>query len=446
MARWTMTPTDFDTVLDECLATMVAGESVDACLRKHPQHASALRPLLSMAAGLIALPRPEPRASAVEAGRQGMLTAFREPQRARDGAISPLSRHAGRVREFLVPKQGMQVRHVLRFAAAMVLALFVGTELAVVASAGAIPGDPLYGVKRSWEETRLALTFREEDREQLLEHLVERRQDEVREMVRQGRVGTLDLEGPLQPAGDGRWRVDGLTLQFSEETTIDGRLEPGIPVWVRAQVRDDGTLVALSVHIRTRLLPSAATTPPVTPGDMPNGRPSPSVTPAPQRTPDLTRPPQGTASPLPEATPAPANTLRTDPTSVPTENYEPENTPEPTQSGEADQTPGPTKTHEPDDEAEPTKTHEPEATPKPTKMHEPEETPEPTKMHEPEETPKPTKMHEPEETPKPTKTHEPDDAPEPTRTPESGSTPAPPADLQRATEAGGSPGETVDGG
>jgi hypothetical protein len=443
-----MAHTDFDNILDECLARLGAGESIDACLRKHPEYAAALRPLLSAAADLIALPRPEPGAGAIEAGRRRMLTAFREQKRAREGSISSVSRHAGRIREFFVLKQPLHGRHILRFSVAMVLALFVGIQLAVVASAGAIPGDPLYGVKRSWEEARLVLTLREQDREQLREQLGERRRGEVREMIRQGREGTLDLDGLLQAAEDGQWVVDGLPVRFTETTIVDGRLEPGVPVWVRAQVLDDGTLVAVRVRTAARRLPVGGTGLSVTPDDMPNRRlvssatPTPSPTPEPIRSPQPTGTPRATSSPRPEATPAPGETLRADEAPEPIEDQEPEHTPEPTRSSDAGEEPGPTATREHDDEAEPTETREPDHEAEPTETREPDHAAEPTETHEPDHAAEPTETRVPDATAQvtttrePAETHESDNFPEPSPTPGLRSTPAAYGEPPHTPEAG----------
>jgi hypothetical protein len=414
-----MTHADFDSILDDCLARMAAGETVDACLREYPRQAAALRPLLDVAVRLRVLPSLQPRADAVRAGQQRMLAALREQRLARDGSISPLSRNKEQVRAFFIPKEGMQTRHVLRFAAAMVLVLLVGTNLAVVSSAGTIPGDPLYGLKRTWEEARLTLTIRERDREQFQQQLVERRQEEVHEMVQQGREGTLDLYGVLEGLGDGRWFVDGLTLVISEQTVIEGELEPGAGVWVRAKVRSDGALGALRVRVRTWLLPPTATGPRETPDDMPNGRlrtatPLPLRTPEPTQLPQSTGAPEPTVTPLPTATPEPAETPEADQAPAPAETPEPEHTPAPTRTSEPDHAPRPTITREPDHEPEPTRTREPDHTPLPTGTREPDHTPVPTRTSETEHTPLPSRTREPDHTPVPTGTPEPEHTPAPT--------------------------------
>jgi hypothetical protein len=418
-----MSHTDFDGILDECLARMAAGESVDACLRRYPQHAAGLQPLLRVAAGLHALPRPEPGADAVLAGRQRMLAALREQKRARGVSISPLSRYARQIRDFFVPQEGVQMRHVLRFAVAMVLVMFVGTNLAVVASAGSIPGDPLYGVKRSWEEARLLLALRDQTRQQLEQQLLDRRQEEVRELLSMGRGGVVDLEGVLQQHGEDQWSIGGLVFRQTARTRVEGDLTPGARVRVRVQVLNDGTLVALQMRTRTRPLPLPTPGPSQTPDDKPgpfrtpaaSGEPTQPAAGPGQPTPVATRTPRATSTPGPAETPRPTGT------------HCPQCTPEP-----------PART------AEPQRTGEPQRTSAPT--GEPQHTPEPTgePQHTPEPTGEPQRTAEPQHTPEPTgepqRTAEPQHTPDPTGEPQH--TPDPSGEPKRTPESGGGPGAT----
>jgi hypothetical protein len=66
-------------------------------------------------------------------------------------------------------------------AAVLAIVVFAG---ATTASASSIPGDPLYLVKRAAEDVRLALTFGDEARMQLLSELADRRLEELAEAAR----------------------------------------------------------------------------------------------------------------------------------------------------------------------------------------------------------------------------------------------------------------------
>jgi len=66
-------------------------------------------------------------------------------------------------------------------AAAIALLILAG---ATSASASSLPGDPLYGVKRASEDVRLALTFDDVARMQLLSELADRRLAELAEIAK----------------------------------------------------------------------------------------------------------------------------------------------------------------------------------------------------------------------------------------------------------------------
>jgi uncharacterized protein DUF5667 len=66
-------------------------------------------------------------------------------------------------------------------AAAVLVLVFAG---ATSAAASSLPGDPLYAVKRASEDVRLALTFDDVARTQLLSELTDRRLEELAEIVK----------------------------------------------------------------------------------------------------------------------------------------------------------------------------------------------------------------------------------------------------------------------
>lgn len=69
---------DFDTLLDQCLARLQTGESLDTILREYPDDAARLRPLLEVATRVYTLPAPRARSFAYTAARQRMLAAVDE--------------------------------------------------------------------------------------------------------------------------------------------------------------------------------------------------------------------------------------------------------------------------------------------------------------------------------------------------------------------------------
>src|SRR4029077_15086649 len=73
----------------------------------------------------------------------------------------------------------------LRPAFAVAAVLILALAGAASAAASSLPGDPLYGLKRTTEDVQLALTFDDLGRMQLLSDLADRRLAELAEIAKQ---------------------------------------------------------------------------------------------------------------------------------------------------------------------------------------------------------------------------------------------------------------------
>ncbi|HLF87936.1 MAG TPA: hypothetical protein VI451_03260 [Anaerolineales bacterium] len=73
-----MSISNFETLLDECLARLYSGERIDDILQDQPEYTNRLRPLLEVAAQMSTLPAPHARPTAIRQGRQRMLEAVDE--------------------------------------------------------------------------------------------------------------------------------------------------------------------------------------------------------------------------------------------------------------------------------------------------------------------------------------------------------------------------------
>ena len=85
----------------------------------------------------------------------------------------------------LAPRPGrFSFPAILRPALAAVAILVLVSAGATSAAASSLPGDPLYAVKRASEDVRLALTFDDVARTQLLSDLTDRRLEELAEIAK----------------------------------------------------------------------------------------------------------------------------------------------------------------------------------------------------------------------------------------------------------------------
>ncbi len=157
-------------VLDECLAALIQGESLEDCLARHPKYTAELRIYLPLAQRLTETPRQEPRASAQAAAWQRL--------RAR----------ADDMRQGRRPRLSLNVNWMrpLAVAAGLVLAVLIAAGGTAYAAQDALPDSPLYRVKLATEDVRVWFTFDDGAKAELLLDQSNERTDEIMEMLQRG--------------------------------------------------------------------------------------------------------------------------------------------------------------------------------------------------------------------------------------------------------------------
>lgn len=314
--------------------------------------------------------------------------------------------------------------------AGILLAGIVGGT--VYASVGALPGDPLYPIKRINEQIQWTFAFGEEARDRLQEGLAERRREEARQVLEQKRRARWQFEGVLEAVEDASWVVDGVDVHLCGGEPALPLVEPGMRV--RLDVESLGDRLCLKgAHVLRQPGPTAtedffplrhpsptASPTPAFPGASATPTPAPSWTPTvvgPQGAPGGRGSQPPTPTPQPTHTPGHPQTPRAPQTSTPTER--PVRTPRPTLQPPTPTatptvrpspwptarpvTPQPTRTP-PMPTRRPTRTPRPWVTPPPPTPTPPEEpTARPTERPLPTPTTLPTKRPPPTPTALPTK-------------------------------------------
>ena len=336
-------------VLDDCLARIAKGETVESCLARYAEYENELRPLLETAVILNPVTPPRMVPSSVADGRQAMFAAV--DRQFANPPVSKISfaRYAQQLFTFLTGMEDINMTLVTRFATAAFIAIMAITGLGIsAASANSIPGDTLYPVKTTTESIQLLLTS---DQEQLEQELQERRQEEVREVLQIGRETTIHFQDEVTAISSTQWTIGGFTVLIDENSSIVGQTVVGNIMRVSAQTTAAGDLIAVRIALVSDLIPPMPTH---------DGYPGSNGT--------HTPPPMPTHVPT-QVPPMPTHEPTHEPTQVP-----PMPTHEPTH--EPTQVP-PMPTHEP--------THEPTQVP-PMPTHEPTHVP-PMPTHEPTHTP-----------------------------------------------------------
>jgi len=208
----------FYEALEVCLQDIETGADIETVLQRYPLMADDLRPILETslrAQSLAATSVPE------DAMRRGRTRVLQHAAHMRESASS--SRQSG----FAFPRLAVTLALTLIF-------ILSGTGL-VRASNGALPGDNLYPVKRTWEDMRLLLVFNPEVRDELEDEFEQERVDEVDELLVEGRHETIAFTGLVTEQKEDMWLVSDIPVKI----TPDGKL-PIDPVTVGASVMVEG--------------------------------------------------------------------------------------------------------------------------------------------------------------------------------------------------------------
>jgi cell division septation protein DedD len=272
--------------LIECLDALTQGESVDRILARYPDEAAQLRPLLRTAAGLSEL-RLEPSEAAKIKSRQQFM------------AQADLLRRT-------TPRKtmGFLPRFVTGLAAAALVAIVLSTG-AVAASGSALPGDPLYGLKRTVEDVRLQSASSPAQHEALQREFEQRRVNETNQLLDAGREGEVEFTGTIEEIQTKAWIVSSLVVQVDANTAIVGTPQINRVAEVHG-VTGPGGLRATSISIESSGETDLTPTPePIeTPETTVTPEPTKTTAPATPATPQATRTPQAIGTPQPTPVPS----------------------------------------------------------------------------------------------------------------------------------------------
>lgn len=162
-------------ILDRCLSRNQSGTAtIQECLQEHPEHAEALATLLGIAGEVHSeMAPPEPGEAFVSTTQTRLLNRLRASQKRTSRTVA---RRARRL------KWAWQPAYIL-VSVVLALGLLVMSAGVAWASEGALPGDAFYGVKRTVEEARLALTWTAVSEAALLTQYIDGRMSETEELL-----------------------------------------------------------------------------------------------------------------------------------------------------------------------------------------------------------------------------------------------------------------------
>jgi hypothetical protein len=280
--------------LDRALTALENGASLESVLAADPARAKALRPLLVAALAVGAGPDlPRVPAGAQFAHRAQFLAAAADLRAADARAVAaPLPARHGwpRLRAWLGAWAGAGSSLLARTVAVSLVVLAglgTGGYGVVAASDRSLPGDPLYGVKRTVESTELLLASDKETRARLQAEFDDRRVREAQTVANQGRQVPVEFTGTLialDGAPSQHWLVSGVTVLVGPQVPIDGVPVVGALVHIQGTVQNVGEVQAQHVTVLEPHIGSSDDTPTATVTDTASSQSpvtaTPSLTPA----------------------------------------------------------------------------------------------------------------------------------------------------------------------
>jgi hypothetical protein len=198
-------------ILDECIGRIWAGEAtIEECLRMYPEHAKQLAPMLALAVNAHASMAPQkPKPGYVKASRQRI--SKRLSKQLQNSAARRVTR-----------KPLWKLKPAQTFLSLMLALSVLAVGLGVIqASAAALPGDALYGLKLGLERAQLALSLHPSSDIELLTRRADTRLDELQNLVGEGKGEGAGVGLALDGYGQALSHLTDLS------TTTDPEIIPG---------------------------------------------------------------------------------------------------------------------------------------------------------------------------------------------------------------------------
>jgi len=220
-------------ILQDCLEAVEKGDSLDDVLARYSSAAASLRPLLEAAQAARSVNLPPASQNAATLGRARVLTA------------------TARLRARSAPRRRTGTALRVSFVIAAVLGFLVMTAVGLGSvSAQALPGDVLYPLKRTFENTRLQFSPDPIAQEELQEEFNQLRVEETHTLILDGRIESVEFHGTVTAQITDGWMVAGIPVIINSQTNVTGIIAVGVEVDVTGQTMPDGRVQAASLEVR----------------------------------------------------------------------------------------------------------------------------------------------------------------------------------------------------
>ncbi len=220
--------------LQNCLQGIEDGQAMETVLARYPDLESKLRPLLELSVQARSLSEP---AVPEDVKRRGRVRLLQQAAGMRESKRVP---HTLRIPNFS--------RAIITIG--LVGALVLTSTGFVSASSGALPGDQLYPVKRTWEGVRLFFVFNPQEHDLLESEFDQERLNEIDELIGKKLTASITFTGLVTRQADGQWLVSGIPVSVASSTSPSfSAISDGAPVTIVGNTRSDGVVEAQQIQL-----------------------------------------------------------------------------------------------------------------------------------------------------------------------------------------------------
>jgi hypothetical protein len=219
-----MAELDLTNVFNDCVDRLAQGQSIDECLRRYPQYASTLRPMLETSL-LVQRMRVQPA--------DVLLAQNHVRRRFEDALRAPPRRNISTLSRFVYAL------------AALLIIGFIALGSLTVLSQNSLPGDSLYGAKLFSEGLQRSLF----DSDSLETNFDQRHIQEIQQLLALGRAEDVTFSGTIDFQNGIIWTIASLSITVPNDMPNPAALHLGDKVEVTARTSELHTLTALSIRI-----------------------------------------------------------------------------------------------------------------------------------------------------------------------------------------------------
>ena len=233
------------TAFDACVTALENGVPLEECLKQYPEFVQELRPMLHIS-------------TQTRMTLQSIQAPVRSQQESRSRFLAQAARLSKEAHAVSTPANLLNwaqslfrgaFSRALLTAAVFVLVIILAGAGAVRASAHSLPGTPLYGLKRTIEQTQIVLSPNAESRARLEEKFSEQRTLETHQVVERGWNVSLEFGGQLEAMNAETWMVEGVAVIVPSGTQIEGSPQIGLYVRVQGTSLSNGSVQARQIWV-----------------------------------------------------------------------------------------------------------------------------------------------------------------------------------------------------